>query len=828
MADSIINDNEDKEGYQDFVSSLSQRTEELFRIPDAEVGEDGTFLASIIVLRNSVVFPRMISPVFIEQQENFDSIQYALENGRTAVVMMPKDPEQMTSFKMRDFYHVGLEIAVGRLISLPENNFSTLIQGRRRVVLQKIIRRTPVLIGKFSVNDEEVDESKRLTATLRTTKNLFERCAALDKKLPEEALPFVSSINDPSWISDMIATTINFSGEKRRNILLTLDPLKRLDLLNHYLAEELQVLELESKISSKVQNEVDRSQREYYLREQAKAIQDELGEGDVYSREINELRAKIEKAGFGEEVRKVALKELERISMMAPMSPEIGIARTYIDWLLDLPWNNATEDNLDINNAEMILNRDHYGLKKTKDRIIEYIAVRSLKPKKERQPILCFVGPPGTGKTSIGKSIAEALGREFVRISLGGVTDEAEIRGHRRTYIGALPGRIIQTMKRAGTINPVFMLDEIDKLGSDYRGDPSSALLEVLDPEQNNKFADHYLEVDYDLSKVMFITTANTTSTIPEALLDRMEVIEFNGYVEEEKLQIVKNYLLGRQIDENGLTEDQIKITDEGIIKLCREYTYESGVRNLERELGKVCRKVARRIASKEGTFYEITDKNLSDFMGPAYYFQTDRETNDEVGVVNGLAWTSNGGDTLKIEAAAFEGKGSLQITGQIGDVMQESAQAAMSFVRSHAKQFNIKPDWFEKNDIHIHVPEGAVPKDGPSAGVTLAAAIISAITGTKAKKNVAMTGEITLRGNVLPVGGIREKLLAAHRLGIKKVLIPEKNMRDLEELPEQAKNDLEIIPLKTMDDVIFHIFDGIEPKMKTAVKKKTVKEKAA
>ena len=828
MADSIINDNEDKEGYQDFVSSLSQRTEELFRIPDAEVGEDGTFLASIIVLRNSVVFPRMISPVFIEQQENFDSIQYALENGRTAVVMMPKDPEQMTSFKMRDFYHVGLEIAVGRLISLPENNFSTLIQGRRRVVLQKIIRRTPVLIGKFSVNDEEVDESKRLTATLRTTKNLFERCAALDKKLPEEALPFVSSINDPSWISDMIATTINFSGEKRRNILLTLDPLKRLDLLNHYLAEELQVLELESKISSKVQNEVDRSQREYYLREQAKAIQDELGEGDVYSREINELRAKIEKAGFGEEVRKVALKELERISMMAPMSPEIGIAQTYIDWLLDLPWNNATEDNLDINNAEMILNRDHYGLKKTKDRIIEYIAVRSLKPKKERQPILCFVGPPGTGKTSIGKSIAEALGREFVRISLGGVTDEAEIRGHRRTYIGALPGRIIQTMKRAGTINPVFMLDEIDKLGSDYRGDPSSALLEVLDPEQNNKFADHYLEVDYDLSKVMFITTANTTSTIPEALLDRMEVIEFNGYVEEEKLQIVKNYLLGRQIDENGLTEDQIKITDEGIIKLCREYTYESGVRNLERELGKVCRKVARRIASKEGTFYEITDKNLSDFMGPAYYFQTDRETNDEVGVVNGLAWTSNGGDTLKIEAAAFEGKGSLQITGQIGDVMQESAQAAMSFVRSHAKQFNIKPDWFEKNDIHIHVPEGAVPKDGPSAGVTLAAAIISAITGTKAKKNVAMTGEITLRGNVLPVGGIREKLLAAHRLGIKKVLIPEKNMRDLEELPEQAKNDLEIIPLKTMDDVIFHIFDGIEPKMKTAVKKKTVKEKAA
>lgn len=819
---------DDRDSYQDLVSSLSQRTEELFRIPDAEVDEDGTFLASIIVLQNNVVFPRMISPVFIEQEENFDSIQYALENAKTAVVMMPKNPDQTGGFKMRDFYHVGLEIAVGRLISLPENNFSTLIQGRRRVILQKIVRRTPVLIGKFTVNDEEVDESKRLTATLRTTKNLFERCAALDKKLPDEALPFVISINDPSWISDMIATTINFSGEKRRNILLTLDPLKRLDLLNHYLAEELQVLELESKISRKVQDEVDRTQREYYLREQAKAIQDELGEGDVYNRELNELRERIEIAGFGENVRKVALKELERISLMAPMSPEIGMSRTYLDWLLDLPWDNATEDNLDISNAEMILDRDHYGLKKTKDRIIEYIAVRSLKPKKERQPILCFVGPPGTGKTSIGKSIAEALGREFVRISLGGVTDEAEIRGHRRTYIGSLPGRIIQTMKRAGTINPVFMLDEIDKLGSDYRGDPSSALLEVLDPEQNSKFADHYLEVDYDLSKVMFITTANTTSTIPEPLLDRMEIIEFNGYVEEEKLQIVRNYLLGRQIDENGLTDEQFQITDEAIIKLCREYTYESGVRNLERELGKVCRKVARRIAGKEGASYVITDRNLADFMGPAYYFQTDRETNDEVGVVNGLAWTSNGGDTLKIEAAAFEGKGSLQITGQIGDVMQESAQAAMSYVRSHAKRFNIKAAWFEKYDVHIHVPEGAVPKDGPSAGVTLASAIISAITAVPAKKNVAMTGEITLRGNVLPVGGIREKLLAAHRLGIKKVLIPEKNMRDLEELPEQAKNDLEIIPLKTMDDVILHIFGGVEPKMKSAPRKKTVKEKAA
>ena len=819
MADTKWND--EKDSYQDIASNLSQRTEELFRIPDADVDENGTFLASIIILRNNVIFPRMISPVFIEQQENFDSIQFALENGKTAVTLMPKDPEQISPSKLKDFYHVGLEIAVGRLISLPENNFSTLIQGRRRVILQKIVRKSPFLIGLFTVNDEETVESKRLTATIRTTRNLFEKCASLDKKLPDEAFPFVASINDPSWIADMISTTINFSTEKRRNILLTLDPIKRLDLLNKYLAEEVEVLELESKISKKVQNEVDRTQREYYLREQAKAIQDELGEGDVFSRELNDLRQRIDEAGFNEDVRKVALKELERLSQMAPMSPEVGISRTYLDWLLDLPWDIATEDNLDINNAESILDRDHYGLKKTKDRILEYIAVRSLKPKKERQPILCFVGPPGTGKTSIGKSIAEALGRKFVRISLGGVTDEAEIRGHRRTYIGALPGRIIQTMKRAGTINPVFMLDEIDKLGSDYRGDPSSALLEVLDPEQNNKFADHYLEVDYDLSKVMFITTANSTSTIPEALLDRMEVIEFSGYVEEEKLQIAKDYLLARQIEENGLEENQLTITDDCIIRLIREYTYESGVRNLERELGKVCRKVARKIAAKEGNAFTITDNNLPDFMGAPYFFQSEKDSGDEVGVVNGLAWTSNGGDTLKIEAAAFEGKGSLQITGQIGDVMQESAQAAMSYVRSHAKKFSIKPSWFEKNDIHIHVPEGSVPKDGPSAGITLASAILSAITGTPAKSDLAMTGEITLLGNILPVGGIREKLLAAHRLGIKKVLIPYKNIRDLDELPAQAKSDLTILPMKTMEEVILQVFGGTVPKMKHQTRKR-------
>ncbi len=827
MADNKWNEDNDNDNYRDIASNLSQRTEELFRIPDAEVNEDGTFTSSIVVLRDNVVFPRMISPVFIGQQGNFEAIQYALVNGQTAVTLIPKNPDQENPCKLRDFYHVGLEIAVGRLISLPENNYSTLIQGRRRVVLKKIVSYEPVLLGQFVVNDEEVDESKRLTATLRTTRNLFERCTTLDKKLPEEAYPFVSSINDPSWIADMITTTINLSTEKRRNILLTLDPLKRLNLLNKYLAEEVEVLELQNKISKKVQNEVDRTQREYYLREQQKAIQNELGEGDVFSRELAELQDQILKAGFNDDVRAVALKELERLSQMAPMAPEVGITRTYIDWLLDLPWaDSKTEDNLDIKHAEEVLERDHYGLKKAKDRIIEYIAVQSLKPKKERQPILCFVGPPGTGKTSIGRSIAEALNKNFVRISLGGVSDEAEIRGHRRTYVGALPGRILQTMKKAGSINPVFMLDEIDKLGSDYHGDPSSALLEVLDPEQNSKFADHYLEVDYDLSKVMFITTANSTSTIPEPLLDRMEVIEFSGYVEEEKMHIAREYLIGRQSEENGLTAEQITFEDSGIRKLIREYTYEAGVRNLEREIGKVCRKVARKVAAGEITSAVITDANLEELMGPPYYFETDKETNDEVGVVTGLAWTSNGGDILRIEAAAFEGKGTLQITGSIGDVMQESAQAALSYVKSHAKEFNIKPSWFEKNDIHIHVPEGAVPKDGPSAGVTLTTAIISAITEVPAKKMLAMTGEVTLRGNVLPVGGIREKLLAAHRLGIKTILIPEKNMRDLEDLPKQAREELDIHPMKTMDDVIKYAFDGVKPKAKSkpAASKKTAK----
>lgn len=819
---------EDRDAIADLTSNINQRTEELFRIPDAAVDDNNCFIAPVVVLRDNVIFPKMISPVFVSQRGNLSSIQYALEFDKTVVTLIQKDVEKEDPCKLRDFFHVGLEVAVGRLINLPEDNYSTLIQGRRRVVLKKIVQTKPILLGMFSVPDESCEESTQLAGTIRTTRDLFERIVNLDRKLPDEAYAYSATINDPSWLADMIATTISFQSAQRREILFEIDPLKRLNLLNRFLAAELDVLEVGNKISNKVQNEVDRNQREFYLREQVKAIQDELGEGDVYSHEMNDLRSKIEQADFPEEVRNVAMKEFDRLTQMTPMSPEVSMTRAYIDWLLDLPWAEATEDNLDVLHAEQVLNQNHYGLEKPKDRILEYIAVRSLKPKKERQPILCFVGPPGTGKTSIGRSIAEALGKNFVRISLGGVTDEAEIRGHRRTYLGSLPGRIIQTMKKAGTVNPLFMLDEIDKLGSDYRGDPSSALLEVLDPEQNSRFADHYLEVDYDLSKVMFITTANTTETIPDALLDRMEVIEFNGYVEEEKLQIAREYLINRQMEENGVSTEDLQITDDAVIRLTREYTYESGVRNLERLLGKLCRKVARLKAEKKDYKHEIDAVDLEKFMGPPYYFQSEAEKKDEVGVATGMAWTSSGGDITTIETLAFEGKGNLQITGQIGDVMQESAQAALSYVKSRAKDLNIKPSLFEKIDVHIHVPEGAVPKDGPSAGVTLATALISALTETPVKKDIAMTGEVTLRGNVLPVGGIREKLLAARRLGIKTILIPEKNVKDLEEIPQKAREDLVIHPVSKMDQVIEYAFGGVKPKRKNAPaeKKKTTAKK--
>ncbi|NMB94266.1 MAG: endopeptidase La [Flexilinea flocculi] len=816
---------DDKDLIADFTSNINQRTEELFRIPDMELDEDGCFIAPVVVLRENVVFPRMISPVFVGQKQNLESIRFGLENDQTVITLIPKDEEKENPVRKTDFYPIGLEIAVGRLVNLPEDHFSTLIQGRRRVILMGIVQKKPVLMAKVYVPEETVEETRILTALMRTTRNLFEKCVQLDRKLPDEAHAYSTTITDPSWLADMIATTISLPTEQRREILFELNPTKRLKLLNQFLAQELDVLELGNEISTKVQNEVDKNQREFYLREQLKAIQAELDEEDVFTRELSDLKKKIDEASFSDEARNAAIKEFERLNQMPPMSPEVSVIRGYIDWLLDLPWTVATEDNLNVLHASDVLDQNHYGLTKAKDRILEYIAVRSLKPKKEKQPILCFIGPPGTGKTSIGRSIAEALGKKFVRVSLGGVRDEAEIRGHRRTYVGSMPGRILQTMKKAGTINPLFMLDEIDKLGNDYRGDPSSALLEVLDPEQNDKFSDHYLEVDYDLSHVMFITTANSADSIPDALLDRMEIIEFPGYVEEEKLTIANKYLISRQIDENGLEPADISFDESTIKKLIREYTYEAGVRNLEREIGKVCRKIARLKAEGKNIPAIIHENDLEEFMGPPNFFQSETEKKDEIGVATGLAWTANGGDITTIEVLTFEGKGNLQITGQIGDVMQESAQAALSFIKSKAKQLNLKNDFFEKIDIHVHVPEGAVPKDGPSAGITLAVALISAVTEIPVKKDIAMTGEITLRGHVLPVGGIREKVLAANRIGIKTILIPEKNIKDLVELPEQVRNVLEIIPVNHMDQVIFHTFGTETPKRKESPTRETKKK---
>jgi ATP-dependent Lon protease len=563
------------------------------------------------------------------------------------------------------------------------------------------------------------------------------------------------------------------------------------------------VLELEDEIHSRVQSEVDKSQREYYLREQMRQIQNELGEGDIFTRDVTELKKKIEAANLPDEPKLTALRELDRLNQMPPMAPEVGIIRSYLDWIIELPWSQITPDNLDVKNAAKILDRDHYGLKKAKERILEYIAVRSLKPKKERQPILCFVGPPGVGKTSLGRSIAESLGRKFARVSLGGVRDEAEIRGHRRTYIGALPGRILQTMKRAGTANPLFMLDEIDKLYSDFRGDPASAMLEVLDPEQNYAFSDHYLELPFDLSKVMFVTTANTLGTIPPALLDRMEVIEFPGYIEEEKLEIANRYLIPRQMNENGVDELGIVFEPSAVRRIIREYTYEAGVRNLEREIGRVCRKIARMKA--EGRKYPtiVTAESIEKFLGPQQVFQTEAERNDEVGVVTSLAWTENGGEIMPVEVAILEGKGGLQMTGQMGEVMQESGQAALTYIKSRAQALGIDLDVFERMDIHVHMPEGGIPKDGPSAGITMATAIVSALTGRPGFKHVGMTGEITLRGRVLPIGGVREKVLAAHRAGLKTVILPEKNMKDLVDLPKTAKSELKIIPVSHMDEVV-------------------------
>jgi len=785
-----------------FDLTLSQRTEELYRVPNIEPNADGLIETAVLPLRDLVVFPRMVSPIFVGRETSLLAVQEAQRKEQTVIGLTQRDPE-VDQPGTEDFLPIGVEMAVGRLLNMPDGSYSALVQGRRRVEIVEFIRVKPYLKVRARVINEPQTADRQTQALMRSVLDSFDRCVQLDRSIPEEAHLFALNISEPGWLADMIATSLALNYEAKLRLLLSLEPKARLQQLNNLLAQEVDVLELEDEIHARVQNEVDKSQREFYLREQMKQIQTELGEGDVFTRDVSDLKKKVEAANLPEEPKMIALKEIERLNQMPPMAPEVGIIRTYIDWIVDLPWTIATPDNLDVKNAAKILERDHYGLKKAKERILEYIAVRSLKPKKERQPILCFVGPPGVGKTSLGRSIADALGRKFVRVSLGGVRDEAEIRGHRRTYIGALPGRILQTMKRAGTANPLFMLDEIDKLYSDFRGDPASAMLEVLDPEQNHTFSDHYLEMPFDLSKVMFITTANSLGTIPPPLLDRMEVIEFPGYIEEEKLEIANRYLIPRQIEENGIESLSLKFEENALRRLIREYTYEAGVRNLEREIGRICRKVARMKA--EGKKYPavIVADGIEKLLGPQQVFPPEAERQDEVGVVTSLAWTETGGEIMPVEVAVLEGKGSLQMTGQMGDVMQESGQAALTYIKSRAASLKIDLEVFERLDIHVHMPEGGIPKDGPSAGITMATAIVSALTGRPVFKHVGMTGEITLRGRILPIGGVREKVLAAHRAGLKIVILPEKNMKDLVDLTKTAKAELKIIPVKHMDDVL-------------------------
>ena len=785
-----------------FDLTLSQRTEELYRVPNMEPNADGLIEAVVLPLRDMVIFPRMVSPIFVGREASLLAVQAAQQKEQTVIGLTQKDSE-LDEPGVSDFLPIGVEMAVGRLLSMPDGSRSALVQGRKRVEIVEFIHTKPYLKVRARLVNEPQVADRQTQALMRSALSLFERCVQLDRSIPEEAHLFALNISEPGWLSDMISTSLSLTYESKLRLLLILDPKARLGLLNNILAQEVDVLELEDEIHSRVQNEVDKSQREFYLREQMKQIQTELGEGDVFSRDASDLKKKVEAANLPEEAKKVALKELERLNQMPPMSPEVGMIRTYVDWIVDLPWSSSTPDNLDVKNAAKILERDHYGLKKAKERILEYIAVRSLKPKKERQPILCFVGPPGVGKTSLGRSIADALGRKFVRVSLGGVRDEAEIRGHRRTYIGALPGRILQTMKRAGTANPLFMLDEIDKLYSDFRGDPASAMLEVLDPEQNHSFSDHYLELPFDLSKVMFVTTANSLGNIPSPLLDRMEVIEFPGYIEEEKVEIANRYLIPRQIEENGIDNLGLVFEPAALQRIIREYTYEAGVRNLEREIGRVSRKVARLKAEGKKYPTSIAPDMIEKLLGPQQVFQSEAGRTDEVGVATSLAWTETGGEIMSVEVAILEGKGSMQMTGQMGEVMQESAHAALTYIKSRSAALKIDLDVFERLDIHIHMPEGGIPKDGPSAGITIATAIISALTGRAVLRHVGMTGEITLRGRILPIGGVREKVLAAHRAGLKTVLLPEKNMKDLMELPKTARSELKIIPIKHMDDVL-------------------------
>ncbi len=754
-------------------------------------------------LKNTVVLPYTATPLVIGKKKSIAAVQTAMEKDRIIATFLIK-PYGLgkEEINFEDIFSVGTATGILKLMKMPDSSLRLLVQGLKKIQLESIIQTEPYFIGRIKIIPEIYIQSDRVTALLRSLNDKFQRLVTVSSYLPDELGVAVLNLDDPFSIVYMIASIINIKAEERQKILELEELEDKLQLLLSFLNKEVQILELGGKIQSEVADEISKNQREYYLREQMKAIKKELGEGGTQDTEAKEIQEQLDKLDLPEEVRKVAEKEMQRMESISNASPEYGVIRTYLDWLMDLPWRVITQDNLDLAKAEEILEHDHYDLKEIKERIIEYLAVRKLK-QDMKGPILCFVGAPGVGKTSLGQSIAKALGRKFLRMSLGGMRDEAEIRGHRRTYIGAMPGKILQNMRRAKTNNPVFMLDEIDKVGADFRGDPASALLEVLDPEQNVSFMDHYVDIPFDLSKVLFIATANVLQTIHPALKDRMEILRLSGYINEEKINIAKKFLIPKQIHAHGLIEEQISFQEEAIQNIILNYTQEAGVRNLEREIAKICRKVAYKVAGAELKNIEVSQVIAREYLGPPRIFPETARRTARPGVATGLAWTESGGDILFIEALQMPGKKGLTITGQLGDVMQESVKASLSYIRSIAHRYGINENFFEKSDLHIHVPAGAIPKDGPSAGTAIATAIASILSGRAVKKDIAMTGEITLVGIVLPVGGIKEKVLAAKRAGIKTVVLPSRNKVDLEEISPELISDINFLYVDRVDEVL-------------------------
>jgi ATP-dependent Lon protease len=784
-------------------------TDETRDTPDVAPGDDenGTNLDKLqvlplVALRDTVIFPEMIVPLQVGRDRSVKALDRAVRSSQPVALVTQRSSEQEEITSVDELYPVGTLAKIAQVIRLQDGTIRAIVQGQRRIRLLDLLQTEPHLEARVELIDDAAEKTLEVEALMASIHAQIEQYVNSGASVPPEVAVAARNIVDGGLLADMTAYSPEMTTEQRQELLETIDVADRLRLASGFLAKQIEVLELKGRIQSEVKSEMDKTQREYILREQMKAIQKELGEDDPAVAEATELREKVEQSAMPDEVKEKALKEVDRLARIPSASPEQGVIRTYVDWLVSLPWGIDTDDNLDLDEAEKVLNEDHWGLEKPKERIVEYMAVRKL-AEKIRSPILLFVGPPGVGKTSLGKSIARAMGRKFVRMSLGGIHDEAEIRGHRRTYIGALPGRVIQNIKTAGSANPVFMLDEIDKVGMDFRGDPSSALLEVLDPEQNNSFQDNYLEVPFDLSKVLFIATANMLDTIPPALRDRMEVINLAGYTQLERVRIAERFLVPKQLEAHGLTADNLKFEEAALVRLIQAFTREAGVRNMEREIANVARKVARRVAGDAKTKVVIKSEDLEEYLGPGRFEYGELESEDQVGMVTGLVVSDAGGDIVQVEATRMDGKDDFILTGQLGDVMKESARAGLSYIRARTKVLGIDPGAFEKTTVHIHVPAGATPKDGPSAGVTMATAMASLLTGKPARRDLAMTGEITLRGRVLPIGGLKSKLLAAHLAGVKTVLIPSRNEKDLVDVPDEVRQQLRIVPVENMDQVL-------------------------